>query len=88
MRPHDTGRLGWTNPYMHDIRARFVSENDGVLACYPTSCTLSGGEVLSLSLTFAPRAEYSQYDAPATIRLWVHNESVNVNEECIVFSCQ
>lgn len=73
---------------MHDIRARFVSENESLLACCPASCTLSGGEMLSLSLVFAPRGEHSQDEAPPSLRLWVHNESANANEECIVFSCQ
>jgi hypothetical protein len=71
---------------MHEIRARFVSENEDLLACCPQSCTMAGGAVLSLSLVFARCAEQMQDASPSTSRLWVHNESANVNEECIVFS--
>lgn len=71
---------------MHELRVRFVSENADVLSCCPAACTMAGGAVVSLSLVFARCAEQMEAASSFTLRLWVHNESANVNEECIVFS--
>ena len=75
-------RVAWTNPYSAERELRLVSERPELLSCAPATCTLAAGASATLSLRFAPELGRANKH---TLRLWVHDERVGRNEECLAF---
>jgi hypothetical protein len=83
-----TKRLGYTNPYTHELRLTLHTDQPKMLHLPKLLHVIPPGEKTQLRLEFEPRPQRvdNVAEPQLQIRLWVHNEGSGENEECIAFN--
>lgn len=76
-----TKRLGYQNPYSDELRLSMHTDQPMLLTLPKLTYVIAPQQRGNIQLQFEPKPR-ERADSTAQIRLWIHNETTDQNEEC------
>ena len=81
-----TKRLGYQNPYTEDLRLSVHTDQPQLLTLPKLTYVIPPQQRESIKLQFEPKPR-NRAESSAQVRLWIHNENTDQNEECVFHPC-